>query len=158
MKIGVISDTHGYIHPGVFDRLEGAELILHAGDIGDESVLADLESMAPVCAVTGNTDTFPLRDRLKSTEIIAVAGIRIYLTHRFMEGRHIIPLVMEDIRRVRPDIVVFGHTHRQYAEHSDGIFFFNPGAAGYRRPGTQTAMGVLGLENGKINHKILYLE
>jgi len=158
MKIGVISDTHGYVHPLAFEHLEGSDLILHAGDIGKESVLADLESLAPVCAVTGNTDTFPLRGRLNATEIIAAAGIRIYLTHRFMEGRHIIPPVMDDIHRVKPDIVVFGHTHRQHAEHSEGIFFFNPGAAGHRRPGTQTGVGLLDIENRKINHKIFYLE
>ena len=158
MKIGVISDTHGHIHPGAFDCLEGTDLILHAGDIGNETVLSDLETLAPVKAVSGNTDSFPLVGRLKETEIIAVAGLRIYLTHRFIEGGRTIPPVMKDVQKEKPDIVVFGHTHRQHTEQSNGIFFFNPGAAGHRRPGTRTGVGILDLENGKINHKIFYLE
>lgn len=158
MKIGVISDTHGHIHPGTFDHLKGTDLILHAGDVGKESVLAELESLAPVSAVTGNTDSFPLVGRLKEREIINIGDIKIYLTHRFIEGNHIISPVMDDIKREKPDIVVFGHTHQQYADHWDGIFFFNPGAAGHRRPGTRTGVGILDLESGKINHKIFYLE
>ncbi|MDA2932062.1 metallophosphoesterase family protein [Nitrospinae bacterium AH-259-F20] len=59
MKIGVISDTHGFCHPRVFQLFEGAELILHAGDIGDETIITDLEAIAPVTAVFGNIDRPP---------------------------------------------------------------------------------------------------
>ena len=158
MKIGVISDTHGHIHPGAFDCLKGVDLILHAGDVGSDSVLVELETLAPVKAVSGNTDSFPLTSRLKEKEIITVAGIKLYLTHRFIERGLTLPPVMNDIHREKPDIVVFGHTHQQHAEQLDGIFFFNPGAVGYRRPGTRTGVGLLKLENGKISHKIFYLE
>lgn len=158
MKIGVISDTHGYIHPGAFEHLEGTDLILHAGDIGNENILSDLEALAPVTAVTGNTDSFPLTGRLNEREIIDAGGVRIYLTHRFIEGSHIIHSVMKDIQKESPDIVVFGHTHQQYADNSEGILFFNPGAAGHRRPGTRTGVGLLELGGARVDHKIFYLE
>ena len=56
MNIGVISDTHGLVRPGVYDVFEGVDLILHAGDIGSRDVIIELEAIAPVKAVVGNVD------------------------------------------------------------------------------------------------------
>ncbi len=60
MKIGVISDNHGHMHPKVYDLFQGVDHILHAGDIGSEEIIISLEAMAPVQAVWGNIDTFPI--------------------------------------------------------------------------------------------------
>ena len=54
--VGLISDTHGLIRPGVHEALKGVELILHAGDVGWPDILAELGLIAPVRAVFGNTD------------------------------------------------------------------------------------------------------
>ena len=158
MKIGVVSDTHGAIHPGVFDYLEGVEIILHAGDIGGEDILLELESIAPVKAVIGNTDTFPITERCKKREIIEIDGKSVYLTHRVIEGQYKIPHIMEDIKKLGPDVVVFGHTHNQHAETIDGILFYNPGSAGQERPGKRLAVGVLDLEKVRIKHDTYYLD
>jgi len=158
MKIGVVSDTHGNIHPKVFDHLEGVNMILHAGDIGGEDVLAELETIAPVKAVLGNTDTFPMTKRFKAREIMEICGRKVYLTHRVLEGIYKLSKVMEEINREGPDIVVFGHTHEQYSKMIEGILFFNPGSAGQKRPGKRLGAGILNLEDGKIGHKIYFLE
>ena len=158
MKIGVISDTHGIIHPGAFTPLEGVNLILHAGDIGSEDVISDLETIAPVMGVSGNTDTFPLAGRYKPVEFFEAQGKRIYLTHRFMEGEYKLPHVLKDIASRDPHIVVFGHTHMQYSDESSGRLLFNPGSAGHTRPGTRPGVGVLTIANSKVDHQIYYLD
>ncbi len=158
MQVGIVSDTHGNIHPAVFDHLEGVDLILHAGDIGGEDILLELETIAPVKAVLGNTDSFPLSERCGMREIVEVAGRKIFLAHRVIEGGFEIPGVMNEIKEVSPDVVVFGHTHDQFADYVDGVLFFNPGSAGQRRPGKRLAVGILALKNGCIRHELHFLE
>ena len=158
MKIGIISDTHGLIHPQVFKYLEGSELILHAGDVGNENILLELESIAPVKAVYGNTDSFPITNRCKSTEVFEAGGKKIYLSHVVMMGNQIIPNIIEEIKSVAPHIVIFGHTHDQYAKTIDNILFFNPGSGGQKRPGKRLAVGNIYLKNGTINHQTYYLD
>ena len=75
MRIGVISDTHGKLRSTVFDAFEGVDLILHAGDIGGLDIITELEAIAPVQAVHGNTD---VGTRSRSTQ----GG-----TARIVEGR-----------------------------------------------------------------------
>lgn len=157
MKIGVISDTHGVIHPGVFDHLASADIILHAGDIGTQEILTDLESIAPVKAVAGNTDGFPITQLCKRHELLELAGKKIFLVHRVIErGRHI-PWVAEEILKVEPDIVVFGHTHEPYAEVRDGILYFNPGSASRARNGKSLGVGIINIKNGSMKHDIICL-
>ena len=158
MKIGVISDTHGLIQPAAFDYLEGSDLILHAGDIGGEAVLAELEILAPVRAVRGNTDTFPIAGRCKDVEFFEAAGKKVYLTHRFIEGSYRVPTVVSDVTAKGPDIVIFGHTHHQHSEVREGKLFFNPGSAGHVRPGTRPAVGVLTINNSNIEDEFFYLD
>lgn len=158
MKIGVISDTHGTIQRAAFDYLHGCDLILHAGDIGGENILVELGSIAPVKAVSGNTDVFPITQMCKKVELIEEAGKKIYLVHRFMEGNFRASSVVNDINAQGPDIVVFGHTHRQHVFIEKDILYFNPGSAGLVRPGTRPGVGMLTIKGPEINHEIFYLE
>ena len=64
MRLGVISDTHGLLRPQVFDVFSDVDHILHAGDVGPLSILRELERLAPVTAVYGNTDGSEVRARL----------------------------------------------------------------------------------------------
>ncbi len=77
MKIGVISDTHGWLDPKIPATFAGVAHILHAGDIGSDAVTADLGKVAPVTAVLGNTDSSPA---FRLTEVVTVAG-RKFLVH-----------------------------------------------------------------------------
>ena len=158
MKIGVISDTHGSINPAAFDFFNDVDLIFHAGDIGNSDIITELEAFAPVTAVLGNTDGFSFAERYTEREIIFINGKKIYLTHAVINGNRQIPSVIRDIENNAPDIVIFGHTHRQHAYERSGIFFFNPGSAGPVREGTRPGVGVLTIEDAVMSHEIFYLD
>ena len=158
MKVGVISDTHGSINPAAFDHFNDVELILHAGDIGSPDIITELETCAPVTAVIGNTDGFSFAGRYAEREIIYIKGKKVYLTHAVINGNRRIPSVMEDILTCAPDIVIFGHTHKQHAYEDKGVFFFNPGSAGPPREGTRPGVGVLTIEDAGLSHEIFYLD
>ena len=158
MKIGVISDTHGIIQPSAFDYLDESDIILHAGDVGGENIIMELETIAPVKAVWGNTDVHPITTICKKVEIVEASGKKIYLIHRFMEGNYRIPSVCNDINSKKPDVVVFGHTHSQYEKLEEDTLYFNPGSAGHVRPGTKPAVGMLTINDSKISHEIFYLD
>src|SRR5512142_2670996 len=80
-RIGLISDTHGKLRPEVFAAFEGVLRILHAGDVGTRDVLVELEAIAPVTAVFGNTDHGELRRTLPQVAVVEEAGRRIVVVH-----------------------------------------------------------------------------
>jgi putative phosphoesterase len=148
MKIGVISDTHGFLDPRVEIIFTGVHHILHAGDIGEAMIELELKAIAPVTVVLGNTD-LGLPYRL--TEIFAPAEKKFLV-------QHIVNPVSPDeklqarLERDKPDAVIFGHTHKKYAETTGGILFFNPGYAGKPRPGTDRSVAILHVEDGEIRY------
>lgn len=127
--IGLISDTHGLVRPSVFDALAGVELILHAGDVGGRDVLVELEAIAPVLAVFGNTDE-PDHPLLETERVHAVSGVSIHVSHGHELGR---PTPAALLAAYPQDVLVYGHTHRQLIMRADGRLVVNPGAAGPRR-------------------------
>jgi putative phosphoesterase len=127
--VGLISDTHGLVRPDVHTALEGVEMILHAGDVGGDDILAELETIAPVHAVYGNTD--PLgHPRLQQALELELDGIRVHVSHGHEVGS---PTPAKLMARYSADVIVFGHTHRQLVVNTDGRWVVNPGAAGARR-------------------------
>jgi hypothetical protein len=124
--IGVISDTHGLLRPQAVRALEGVELILHAGDIGDPKILRALKRIAPVHAVKGNTDRGDWARDLPTTQVVEVGGSLIYVLHE---------LFCLDLDPAAAEIkaVIFGHSHRPHLEHKNGVLYLNPGSAGPRR-------------------------
>jgi uncharacterized protein len=145
MKIGLISDTHGLLRPHVFDRLAGVERILHAGDVGRPEILAELETIAPVAAVWGNTDGFDVREVTRAEMELELAGRRVVVTH----GHQLGSPTPEGLRRAYPEarIIVYGHTHRPLAEAENGVLVVNPGAAGAARFGIPPSVAVLTLDD-----------
>jgi len=132
IELGIISDTHGLLRPALFRALEGVDHILHAGDVGPPDILTALEAVAPVTAVTGNTDGFELRHRVPEVQTLELGGIRVVVTHGHQFGRGPTPALL---REGWPDagLVVFGHTHRPLMERIGGAWFVNPGSCGPRR-------------------------
>jgi uncharacterized protein len=127
MKIGVISDTHNFLDPKIPELFAGVDHILHAGDIGLPWILAELEGVAPVTAVAGNTDDPGWR--YDPTRIVELDGRKFFVQHivRPASPENDLP---ERLARERPDAVVFGHTHQRFCETLNGVLFFNPGYAG----------------------------
>lgn len=124
--IGLISDTHGLLRPEAVRALEGSDLIVHAGDIGNPEILEALKTIAPVFAVRGNVDTEPWAQALSETKVIETGPVRIYVLHDV----HALDL---DPTAAGFHVVVSGHSHKPARTEKDGVLFINPGSAGPRR-------------------------
>lgn len=147
-RIGVISDTHGKLANRALEIFEGVDLILHAGDIGHEDVITALETIAPVHAVFGNTDTqFATHLRPWTQQLETPAG-RIAITHGHLPaaptGNH--RKMVAYFQAFKPDVVVFGHSHIPCLEEIDGVILFNPGAASLSRWGRGNTVGLITLD------------
>jgi putative phosphoesterase len=153
MKIGIISDTHNFLDPRVPEIFAGVEHILHAGDVGDPMLIAELEAIAPLTAVTGNTDSgLPLRD----TELVTLGGKKFLIHHIVTPGLGS-PSIDRRLRVDAPDVCVFGHTHKPYAKQVENIFFFNPGYAGRQRFELPRSVAIFELHDGTLSHRFISL-
>ena len=153
-RIGLISDTHGLLRPGVHQALAGVELILHAGDVGGDEILDELAGIAPVEAVYGNTDA-PWNPRLAAEVVREIDGISIHVSHGHEVGS---PTAERLAGRYRQQILVYGHTHRPRIDRVEGRLVINPGAAGPRRFDIQPTVALLTLKGGKADITIVKLE
>jgi hypothetical protein len=143
--LGLISDTHGLVRPGVHEALKGVELILHAGDVGGPGILTELELIAPVRAVFGNTDP-PGEVALSERIDIEVGGVHLHVSHGHEVGS---PTPANLAERYDAEVVIYGHTHRQLVTRIDGRLFVNPGAAGPRRFNLTPSVARLTITNGR---------
>lgn len=153
LKLGIISDTHGFLDPRVEKIFAGVDHILHAGDIGNPLIELELKFIAPVTMVLGNNDNGLA---FKETELVTLAGKR-FLVHHIVNPRELSDLVKARIQKHRPDAVIFGHTHKKFADTVDGIFFFNPGYAGKPKFGAERSIGLLHLNGPAIRHEFVPL-
>jgi putative phosphoesterase len=153
MKIGVISDTHGFLDPRVPKIFAGMDHILHAGDVGDAFIAFELEQIAPATVVLGNTD---LGLTFKLTEVVELAG-RKFLVQHIVHPPAPDDQLKSRLARVRPDVVVFGHTHKPYAETLGGILFFNPGYSGKAKFGTERSVAIFHCNENDFRHEFIPL-
>jgi putative phosphoesterase len=143
----VISDTHGLLRPEVFKVFEGVDRILHAGDVGPAALLDELEAIAPVTAVWGNTDGFELRARLPEVLETRIEGFDFLVIHGHQLG---VP-TPEGLNRAYPqaEVIIYGHTHKPLLTLVDQVVtVMNPGGAGPFRFGLPASVGILELEPG----------
>ena len=133
MIIGILSDTHGYFHPALPEFLGAVDLILHAGDVGNASILDQLEALAPTRAVWGNIDGREVRGRTAEHQRFNCEGLAVWMTHiagrpgRWQRG------MGQALRADPPDVFICGHSHilrLERVEPLGGMLFLNPGAAG----------------------------
>lgn len=128
-RIGLISDTHGMLRPGVHEIFAGVEAILHAGDVGGEEILTELALIAPVRAVFGNTDS-PGAAGLVGSFVHKAGHLRIRVVHGHLFGQPTPKLLSEAYSE---DVIVYGHTHRPDVSRLNFQLIVNPGAAGAAR-------------------------
>jgi len=138
MKIGIISDTHNFFDPKLPELFKGVDHILHAGDIGAAGILRQLEEIAPVTAVLGNADSML---PLKETEVAQLDG-RKFLIHHIVQPRGLSATLKSRITREKPDVVVFGHTHKPFCQSLGGVLFFNPGHASRQHFGMERSVAI----------------
>jgi putative phosphoesterase len=124
--IGLISDTHGLLRQEALRALEGADLIIHAGDVGGAKILEELRRLAPVVAVRGNIDTGSWSADLPETAVAEAGFALIYVLHD-VKALDVNPKAAGML------MVVSGHSHKPSDEEREGIRYVNPGSAGPRR-------------------------
>src|SRR5881296_623454 len=149
IRIGVIADTHGLFDRAILRHFKGVDHILHAGDIGDRSVLAQLERLAPVTAVSGNVDGYEESGYPPET-VLELGGRRIALRHILYEGGKLTKEGRAFLDRERLDVCIFGHTHQPKAEWYGATLLFNPGSAGPKRFKLPRGLGILTIKKGTI--------
>ncbi len=151
MNIGVISDTHGLLRPEALLALQGAQHIIHAGDVGDAAILERLTEIAPVIAVRGNVDKGAWARKLPESNVLEVDGVCIY--------------VLNEIDRLdlKPEAaglaaVIYGHSHVPKQERRNGVLYFNPGSAGPRRFSLPISVGRLLIDKEEVRAELIDIE
>jgi len=150
VKIGVLSDTHiprrvRALPPYIWKAFAHVDFILHAGDIVDEEVLADLQALAPVEAVCGNMDIADSfhEFKLPRKKIIRAGEKRIGLIHGDGASGPTIERAKMAFDSDKVDCVVFGHSHQPFNEVIDGVLMFNPGSCTNPRREPRPSCGIL---------------
>lgn len=155
VRIGVISDTHGLFDESILSIFDGVDAIIHAGDIGKLEVIDRLEQIAPVFAIEGNNDDFRT---LPSERVEELAGRRVLIRHIFGELHQLKTADKKILEQLRPDILVFGHSHRPYQQMLGKTMLFNPGSAGPRRFSLPRTVGLLLLKRSRAETRIIKLD
>jgi uncharacterized protein len=132
MKIGLISDTHSYIDELTLSHLKGCDEIWHAGDIGNGSVIEQLNILAPVKAVYGNIDDGKMRQIYPENEFIEVGNLKILMTHIAGTPPSYNSRVKQLLREKKVDVIICGHSHilKVTRDPANNVLYINPGAAG----------------------------
>ena len=132
MRIGLLSDTHGYLDPSIMAYFAECDEIWHAGDIGSEDVADQLEALKPFRAVYGNIDGGPLRRRFPEDLIFTCDGLKVYLTHIGGYPGKYPARIRKIFEAEKPGLFICGHSHIMKAM-PDPVFHLlhiNPGACG----------------------------
>ncbi|MFH1407186.1 MAG: metallophosphoesterase family protein [Candidatus Omnitrophota bacterium] len=161
MKVGVISDTHipfaaNDLPKSIYENFKGVELILHAGDLAEMSVLEKLKKICKTVAVRGNMDSHAVKKALAQKEIIKVRNFTLGLIHGEGPPSGICDLVREAFRGEKVDAIVFGHSHSPLCETHNGILYFNPGSPTDKIFSSFNSYGILEI-NDKIEGRIIRL-
>lgn len=131
MKIGIISDTHGYLHPEVENFFQGCDEIWHAGDIGSSDILDELRYIAPLRAVYGNCDDWDIRREAPESLVFPCEGHKVALMHIVGNGNYYSTPALDLIEKEKPTIFVAGHSHilKVFNDQRHHLLFINPGSA-----------------------------
>ena len=134
MKIGLLSDTHGYLDPRVFDYFKSCDEVWHAGDLGTSEVATALENFKPFKAVFGNIDDTVLRARYPEDLWFQCGGLEVWMTHIAGVPPRYNPRVRKILGSQTPALLVCGHSHilRVMNDKTNNLLYLNPGAAGHQ--------------------------
>ena len=149
--VGILSDNHSDWPPHIAESLAGVDAIIHAGDIGPYKLVLDMEAIAPTTAVLGNTDgDMPINE----SAVVTLDGKKFFVQH-IVDPHRLQASLRERLKRIEPDVVVFGHTHMPFCETLGGVLFLNPGSVTQPRGDYRPSMVRLTLDHGKITHKFI---
>ena len=150
LRVGVVSDTHGYLNPTIARAFQGADLIVHAGDVGNIDVLEKLRRIAPVHAVRGNMDRGGWARKLPLAQIVEAGEVLLYLLH---------DLSRLDLEPSAAGLhaVISGHTHRSRVQERNGVLLLNPGSATFPRYDASGSVALLRIEGTNLEVRLVDL-
>jgi putative phosphoesterase len=150
-RVGLIADTHGLLRPEAVQALQGSELIVHAGDVGQAAVLDALRLVAPVTAVRGNIDRGVWAQALPARAALQIGEVGVYILHD-LQALDLVP----EAAGFR--VVVSGHSHRPSIREQNGVLFVNPGSAGPRRFHLPVSVAILEVQNATVEGRLVRLD
>jgi uncharacterized protein len=159
MRIGVISDTHipffaGEIPREVREELASCDLIVHAGDIVESSVLDELRKIAHTKAVKGNMDSDEIKRTLPESLVFDAEGKKVGVVHGKGSGKTVLSWVKNFFTN-KPDVVIFGHSHIPFNEKIGSTLFFNPGSATDNIFSKKRTYGIIHIEGNDVRGEIV---
>jgi putative phosphoesterase len=152
LNVGLISDTHKLLRREAVEFLRGCDFIVHAGDIGNPDILAELARLAPVTAVRGNVDREVWTQSIPETAVLEVsASARLYVLHNIDE-------LAIDPAAAGFQAVIYGHSHKPETRWQDGVLYVNPGSAGPRRFSLPISLGRLLVEGDTVSVELAEIQ
>jgi len=162
LTVGILSDTHGYVHPNLFKYLEEVDIILHAGDVGTIDVIDSLKTMAEVKAVWGNIDGWDIRHHFPEHNRFELGGVRFWMTHIAGKPGTWQRGMGAALKADPPDVFICGHSHILQIERVKSLknmLYINPGAAGRQGFHQVKTLVRLIIENGKtVQAEVIHLD
>lgn len=151
IRVGVISDTHGLLRPQALAALAGSDYIVHGGDIGNESILAELAAIAPLTVVRGNNDKGPWARAIPESAQLKIGNVCIHAVHD-------IATIDIDPGQAGVQVVIYGHSHKPRTEHRGSVLYLNPGSAGPRRFKLPISVATLEIDGDAIAERIIEID
>jgi len=132
MKIGLMSDTHSYLDPKVFEHFENCDEVWHAGDIGSVAVAKEMEDFKPFRAVWGNIDHGKLRQMYPEDLRFDCEGLDVFITHIGGYPGRYHKRAKKILTESPPKLYICGHSHilKVMPDRALGFLHMNPGACG----------------------------
>ncbi|MEI8201683.1 MAG: metallophosphoesterase family protein [Bacteroidota bacterium] len=131
-RIGLLSDTHGFVNPTLFNFFKDCHTIWHTGDIGSTDVVDELKLIAPVAAVFGNIDDWEIRNLFPEFNIFQCEEVKVMLTHIGGYPPRYYPSIIKKLEEEKPALFACGHSHilKVMYDEKHSLLHVNPGAAG----------------------------
>lgn len=163
MKIGAIADTHMFrmakeLPKTLIEGLQGADLILHAGDWTDPDLIYLLQEIAPVDGVAGNNDGFDIIDKFGRKKILDYEGFRIGVIHGDGDRRSTEQNAFDAFAEDQVDMILFGHSHVPLKLKHQGVLLFNPGSPTDKRRQEEFSFGIIEITDRLSAEHIFYAD
>lgn len=131
-RIGLLSDTHNYLDPLVFEHFKDCDEIWHAGDFGNGLIAEELSQFKPLRGVYGNIDGYDIRSVFPEKNYFHCEDVRVYMQHIGGYPKRYAPGVKDNIRNHKVQLFISGHSHILKVMYDQELqcLHMNPGAAG----------------------------
>ena len=157
MRIGLLSDTHGFLDDALILHFRECDEIWHAGDLGTTEILDQLMGVKPVRAVFGNIDGSDVRSRLPEDLEWSSENLRVYMTHIGGYPGRYDRRARRELERRKPDLFICGHSHivRVMRDEKLGLLHLNPGACGHSGWHTERTAMRFDIQAGKVENLVM---